>query len=416
MRFIILTAASLVLAACAAPPRNPVPLELQHDAVIPGIPGARYWADAAPANLDQVLTEMARQRDASGVGRDVSMLALSGGADNGAFGAGLLNAWTELGTRPEFTVVTGVSTGALAAPFAFLGPDYDDDLRQMYGGFEREQIFKIRGIFGILPNASVADTSPLADLIAHFVDDKMLDDIAREHRRGRRLVVQTANLDAERAMIWDLGAIADSRAPGRLDIFRDALLASASIPVAFPPVLFDVEAGGRRFDELHVDGSVVSVATVLSNWQVEMGSVAAARGLGGGRQVIYVVRNGRIAPEPRIVKRQLFSIAGRSIGTLLKVQGVADLLTAYVSADLRGAEFNATWMGEEFELQNPGLFDPGYMSALYDYGYKLMMSGRAWSDRPPVLMSDKDRAAAIRRPCVLEACESPGGPAGAPAE
>jgi hypothetical protein len=397
IRAALLVSAALLLAACSGIPREPVPVALQEAAVVPGMPDVRYWADVAPANLDELLASLVEQREASGLGNDSVTLALSGGADNGAFGAGLLNAWTKLGTRPEFTMVTGVSTGALSAPFAFLGPDYDDALRAVYGGFPREQIFRLRDIFSILPRASVADTAPLVELIARFADKKMLAAIAHEHRRGRRLIVQTANLDAQRAMLWDLGAIADSGAPNALEMFRKILLASASIPVAFPPVLFEVEAGGRKYDELHVDGSVISVATVLSDWQVDLADVVRRKQTRAGSSTIYVIRNGRVAPEPEPVDHRLLPIAARSIGTLLKMQGVSDLLTTYVAGQVRGASYNVTWIGEEFQHEYPGPFDPEYMAALYQYGYDLMMSGNAWASKPPILMSGAEREALLRR-------------------
>jgi len=130
-------AAAVLLAACAGPPREPAPLDRLDEAQIPGIPAAPSWGDEPPPNLEEMIAEVAEQRDRSGIGSDVTMLALSGGAEDGAFGAGLLRAWSETGTRPEFTIVTGASTGALSAPFAFLGPEYDDELETLYGGLPR---------------------------------------------------------------------------------------------------------------------------------------------------------------------------------------------------------------------------------------------------------------------------------------
>jgi predicted acylesterase/phospholipase RssA len=273
MRVAFVLVAAFALCACTTLPRNPVPLDLLDSGVmpnIPNIPDARYWGDEPPANLDDIMAETAEQRRMSGVDSNAVMLALSGGADNGAFGAGLLNAWTEMGTRPEFTTVTGVSTGALSAPFAFLGSNYDDELLLMYGGFPRKSIFRLRSWGNILPKASVADTAPLAEVITQFVDEELLAAVAREHQRGRRLLVQTSHLDAQRPVIWDLGVIAASGAPNALDVFRKALLASAALPVAFPPVLFEVLVDGQIYDEMHVDGGVVSQATALTSWQVEV--------------------------------------------------------------------------------------------------------------------------------------------------
>jgi hypothetical protein len=254
----------------------------------------------------------------------------------------------------------------------------------------------LRTWLSILPQASVADSAPLAKLIAQFVDEELLADVAREHRRGRRLLVQTSHLDAQRAVIWDLGAIAASGAPNAIDVFRKALLASASVPVAFPPVLFEVEVDGQIYDEIHADGGVISGITALTSWQMDIREGAAQRRDEPSTMRFYVVRNGTITPEPKTVDHSLIDIAGRSISTLLKSQGIGDLLSAYAAARIRGADYYVTWIGEDFVHEHPGPFDPGYMRALFDYGYNLMESGNAWARKPPVLMDEAERAAALR--------------------
>ncbi len=243
--------------------------------------------------------------------------------------------------------------------------------------------------------------APLAELIAQFVDEELLAEVAREHRRGRRLLVQTSHLDAQRAVIWDLGVIAASGAPNAIDVFRKALLASASIPVAFPPVLFEVEVDGQIYDEMHVDGGVVSQATALTSWQVEARNLADQRGLSPAVS-IYVVRNGKIAPESEAVEYGLLGIAGRSLATLIKSQGIGDLLSAYAAARIRGGDYYLTWIGEDFVQEYPGPFDPDYMSALSDYGYNLMKSGNAWERKPPVLMNATERDA-LKRTAAIQA-------------
>jgi hypothetical protein len=400
--FILVTA--FALCACTALPRNPVPLDLLDSGAmpnIPSIPDARYWGNRPPANLGDIMAEAAEQRRISGLDPNVTILALSGGSDNGAFGAGLLNAWTEMGTRPEFTTVTGVSTGALSAPFAFLGPDYDDELLLIYGGFPRKRIFKFRSWLNILPKASVADTAPLAEVIAQFVDEELLAAVAREHQRGRRLLVQTSHLDAQRPVIWDLGVIASSDAPNALDVFRRALLASASVPVAFPPVLFEVVVDGQIYDEMHVDGGVVSQATALTSWQVDLKKKISDRRGAPLTLSIYVVRNGRIAPESEAVEYGLLKIAGRSVATMIKSQGIGDLLSAYAAARIQEGDYYLTWIGEDFVHEYPGPFDPDYMRALSDYGYNLMKSGNAWVRKPPVLMDEASRDA-LERTAALQ--------------
>jgi hypothetical protein len=264
-------------------------------------------------------------------------------------------------------------------------------LREVYGGFPPDRIFVTRLLIDILPRASAADPGPLADLIAGYVDENFLALIAHEHLRGRRLLVQTTHLDAQRAVIWDMGAIASSGAPNALQLFRDVLLASASVPGAFPPVLIETEIDGAIHDEMHVDGGVISESTVLTEWQTGIMEYA------GRGPTLYVVRNGRVAPEPKTIRYELLAIAGRSASTLIKSQGLADLIDAYQVAQLRNSEIYMTWIGEDFRAEYPGPFDPGYMRALYEYGYALMESGNAWSTKPPQLMTAEERRRAVAR-------------------
>ena len=158
-------------------------------------------------------------------------------------------------TRPSFKLVTGVSTGALTAPFAFLGPAYDEKLKQVYTTITTKDIFRLRSLLAILlrPDA-IALNDPLAKLTAEIVDEKMLKDVATEHLKGRRLFISTTALDAQRPVVWNMGAISASGHPNALGLFRDIMIASAAIPVAFPPIYIKVEAYGQRFDEMHVDG------------------------------------------------------------------------------------------------------------------------------------------------------------------
>jgi hypothetical protein len=382
----------LALSACSGPERNPIPIDQISAATIPNLPDVRYWADTPPKDLDALLVELEAQRRVSGLDKELITVAISGGADNGAFGAGLMKAWSDLGTRPEFTVVTGVSTGALTAPFVFLGPDYDDQLKELFaGGLPPSAYFKKRSIFSILPNASAADSAPLFELIKKYGTADMLAKIAREHKRGRRLFVQTSHLDAQRAVIWDIGAIATSGAPNALDVFHKVLLASASVPAAYPPVLFDVEVDGQIYDEIHVDGGVISQDTTLGMWQHSLRESREERASSQRPSALYLIRNGRVEPVPETTKYTLIGLAERSIFTLIKMQGTGDVLAAYASAKISGADYKETWIGRDFKAPYPEPFDPDYMKALYKYGYDLMKAGQAWENKPLMLMSDEDR-------------------------
>ncbi len=364
----------LLQLGCSNISRNPVSeLDLESPQV-PGIEGARYWADVAPVNISELLETAQRQRRTSGLSSDYT-LTLSGGGENGAFAAGILNAWSESGTRPEFMVVTGVSTGALAAPFAFLGSDYDDELKELYGGLPPSRIFRGRLVTGILSGSSVKSSDPLKQLIQSYITDDFLAQIAKEHRRGRRLLVQTVSLDAQRPVLWDMGAIANSNSANAKKVFADVILASAAIPGVFPPVLIDVETDEGVRDELHVDGGVYSQTAYVPGWDIPR---KYAR---GGK--LYAIRNGKVEPELRVIEPGVFQVSARSLSTLIKAQGVDDLTIAYKLSLQRDAEYQATWIGTDFDYPLAEPFDPEYMQALFDYGYQRFNSATLWSDRPP---------------------------------
>ena len=210
-------------------------------AVIPGIPDARAWGDSETA-FARLLPQ------ASG-----PWLAISGGGSDGAYGAGVLTGWTEAGTRPEFAVVTGSSIGSLIAPFAFLGPRYDEEIRKNFTTIAAADIFEDR-----VTRDSLFDHWPLKRIIEQRVTAKLLSEIAAEHARGRRLLVATTNLDAGRRVLWNMGAIAARGDDKALKLFRDILLASCSIPGFFSPVGIEVEANGKRFEEMHNDGTLTA--------------------------------------------------------------------------------------------------------------------------------------------------------------
>ena len=384
----LMLAGSVALAGCGGmsrvAPDTPQLNSLATNAApqIPGIAGGRYWGDQPPQDLRAQVAEMRTQRRASGVGRpDITVLAISGGADYGAFGAGVLSGWSKTGTRPEFTVVTGISTGALTAPFAFLGPRYDTALAEVYGGLPPSSIFIRRSIIGAIANASAVDAAPLRKTIEAYATDAMLADIAREHARGRRLYVQSTSLDAQRPVIWDLGQIAASGAPNARKVFVDALMASAAVPTVFPPVLVPTVVDGRTFQELHVDGGVISQSTVMTGWQPDL---LQARGIQPMR--LYVIHNNRIQPEPEATDVTLVGIGGRSMSTIIKSQGTVNILEAYQAAQLNRAQFRATWIGADFTLPYVGPFDQAYMQALFAYGERRALDGKVWSTLPPQLL------------------------------
>ena len=372
------------------PPRlDPVPAALTTQAVIPGIPGARYFVaiDLEPMVADALA---AREREIAARVRDgespvlppAEMLALSGGGDKGAFGAGLLNGWTEQGTRPEFKVVTGVSTGALIAPFAFLGPEYDNVLRSVYTEVSPPDILEPRTFIAAIQNDGMADNTPLWNLISRFVDAALLERIAAEYNDGRLLLIGTTNLDSRQPVVWNMGAIAASGAPQALELFRQILLASAAIPGAFPPTMIDVEVNGRRYQEMHVDGGA---STQVFLYPPSIRRVAASLGESMSRAGhVYVIRNASITPTWDPVERRTISIAGRAIDSLIATQGLGDLFRIYLTTQQDGLDFNLALIESDFVYEGKKeQFETAYMVELYDYAFERARRGYDWLKLPP---------------------------------
>lgn len=382
----------LSLAACANIFRQPAPIETAQKASVRGLTNIRYFplsSDPEPVREMLRATYLNETPDSYEVlpdgTRAYSYLSVSGGGSDGAFGAGLLNGWTQTGTRPRFKVVTGVSTGALIAPFAFLGPDYDDILKESYTTVDSTRIFIAHSLLTLLWAESVTDTGPLKDLVATFIDDKVLAAIAKEHAKGRRLLVATTNLDAEQPVIWDMGAIAGSKDPKKLELFRTILVASASIPAVFPPVMLDVEIDGQKYDEMHVDGGVFFQSFFIGSMIDLPKAISAAHPDYTGKTVqrLYVLRNGRITPDPKQVRRALGGIAFRAIGTLLKVSGINDLWRLYLSCLHDNVEFRYIAIPIDYKGTTEQQFNEAEMKRQYAYGEQMALTGIPWATIPP---------------------------------
>lgn len=384
---ILLALIGLTLLACAGPTveslREPVPEPLVTRTAVPGYGRIRYWGDDGGEISIETVAQVHAQQMAAGLSpTERNFLAISGGGSNGAFGAGLLTGWTKTGTRPEFSIVTGVSTGSLIAPFAFLGPPYDRLLTEAYTEISGADVYRKKNVLRIFNSDSVADNSPLRQLVSRYVTDKMVEDIAAQQQRGRRLLIGTTNLDAERPVVWDIGAIASSGVAGRTRLIQDILVASASVPGVFPPVRITVTADGKTFDEIHVDGGTSNQAFLFpSSFSVRENDMKLKRGK--IKRTLYVVRNGRVTPEYSMVKPRLASIVGKSISTLIKTQGIGDLYRMYSNANRDGIRFRAIWIPDSFTMKEPSPFDPAYMQALYDLGFKMGIAGIPWATAPP---------------------------------
>jgi len=357
----------LALVGCAGVTRVPFTLHEQSVAAIPGISGARLWADDPTIGTGRrVVSPLALKQP--------TVLALSGGGAYAAFGAGLLNGWSARGTRPQFTIVTGASSGALIAPFAFLGTGQDEALRSIFTSGEMENLLQSDGLMGLF-GTGLYKTAPLRELIVRHVDAKLLEAIALENRAGRRLYVVTTNIDAQRTAIWDMGKIAASDDPGALELFRNILTASASIPGLFSPVLIDVEGEGRRFAEMHVDGGVTSNVLIVPEAVLLSGTPLFAP---NARPKIYIVMNGKLAPEFEVVKESTLPIVKRSFATSVRANTHNTLLASYQFAKSRNWEFNLASIDPDYPKSESSGFDTAYMRQLFEHGYQKGQSGQLW--------------------------------------
>ena len=381
-------AGATALSACIdEAPYLPLSVPKRMSPRVPGIPNARFLTDAAGRpEWEREATDAWTRRTAylkamrRGAWTETA-LALSGGGQDGAFGAGLLVGWTKRGDRPEFDYVTGVSTGALLAPFAFLGPAYDERMRDLFTTVDEDALLRKRWFGAALTEDAVYDTAPLFEKIQTVVDPGMVADIAREYANGRLLLIGTTNIVAARPTIWNLGAIAGSRRPEAATLIHRVLLASAAIPTLFPPVPMDLEIDGQPFRELHVDGGA-TVGQFLYSPTLHLRELPRPQGA-TNRILAYVVRNGRLRPAPKAIKPSALDLAERAVSALTASQGLGDLYREFELAKRDRVDLRYTAIGDDFDAEPVGLFDRGYMNALFAYGYSTGMAGTEWVSTAP---------------------------------
>jgi hypothetical protein len=380
--------------------RHPVPMDMVGKAQIDSMSEIRIMPGTVDSELRKnalrsILEENKDDYPVDSDGKRVySMLCISGGSANGAYGAGLLKGWSEEGSRPKFKVVTGVSTGAVTAPMAFLGKDYDSITEQLYTTMSTKDVMRTKGPVRVLLGDSLASNKPLEKQLKKYITDDMLRKIADENKRGRRLYVGTAYLDAQRFVIWDMGAIA---ARGDIELFRKVILASAAIPMMFPPVIIHVEGDDKAYDEMHVDGGTIT--QVFTLYRVLEGQEAAAKEMGIDISKIkgktYIIRNGYVEPGYKAVKDDLASIAGQMFDTMINSGGVGDTYRIYTQSLKRGNDYNLAFIPGDFRPEKKQEFDPEQMKELFDRGYQDAIKGYKWHKVPPGLESSGEEAAKL---------------------
>jgi predicted patatin/cPLA2 family phospholipase len=377
---LIVSALSFVVAGCASLPRTPYGVADAPSARVLNLTELRRYADEPAATFRQ-------DRSQAVLRGPRTYLALSGGGADGAFGAGVLNGWTEAGTRPSFSIVSGVSTGALIAPFAFLGPGHDATLRHLYTSGVAESLLDAPSPFNAIFGAGLFGNKRLRELVANYIDADFVAAVAGEYAKGRLLLIVTTNLDSQRTAIWDMGKIASQRTPEALNLFRDVVAASASLPVVFPPMLVTAEANGRVFQEMHVDGGVTAPVLTLPEAFLLRDAKLAKAGDKSGDMTrdlqLYILINNKVEPEFQLVANSTIEIAARSSSTIVKTQTRSILYSTWDFTRRNKFGFNLTYIEGRIPAAAKSGFDTAYMRGLFQYGYDRARSGQAWSKSPP---------------------------------
>jgi predicted patatin/cPLA2 family phospholipase len=381
------------LAGCAT---RPLPLPRDNALALPwGAIDERTHDIQTDAASSTERAHLHENLDTDGDGRpNYALLALSGGGSRGAFGAGLLKGWSKRGTRPTFKVVTGVSTGALMATHVFLGPKYDGELERFYTNTTDKDIFSgpsyLAAVFGV----AVMNTAPLRRTVAKSLPDSVIDKVAEEHRKGRRLYVGTTDLDGNRFVVWDMGYIAASGRSDRYERYREVLVASAAIPIAFPPVYFPVDVEGHRYWQMHVDGGasaniffaafMLKVQAAVEREQAERNRIAGVK----AQVDFYAIINGPLEPAPLAdsIDPNLFAIASGMFWATSWAAQLSQLNVLYQGAQALGFGYYIAGIPVDYPDAPPtASFDTPRMMKLFHYGEELGEKGDPWRTKPPTL-------------------------------
>jgi hypothetical protein len=367
----------LLLAGCQTAPRRAAPPELIGTATPPGFPPSVRLVTTDQRTFNALAPDFfGGIRDAANDGT-VDILALSGGGSGGAYGAGALTGLSRAHARPQFEMVTGVSAGALLAPFAFLGPEWDARMREAFTGEHSARLLRspTRTILArLLSPRGRPRHNPLFELVDHFVTAEMIDAVAREADKGRRLVVATTDLDKHETVLWNLGEIAQHGGDAARTLFRDVLVASASVPGVFPPVLIHVRDGSREYDEMHVDGgvttSVFSTPLIAGIQSTELPLLRGAH--------LYMIVNGQLARAPQTTRYNTVDILSNAFAAELTYKTREAIIDNIAAAKRLGMQFRLTEIPVDYPQASFIDFDQTHMQALFDYAADCAARGLLW--------------------------------------
>lgn len=372
--------------------RHVSPMGVSHDVSISGMRDIRAISGASSEYMKKDfigLLEREEKDDPDFLksGETISLLAVSGGASYGAYGAGLLNGWSSQGSRPAFKVVTGISAGAIIASFAFLGSDYDGKLKEFFTQYSTKDLMRRKNIiFGFFSN-SLASDRRLERLINKNINREFVKKVAGEYRKGRRLYIGTTDLDVQRLVIWDMGKIATRGNESALQLFQKIVLASVSIPTLWPPVYFSIQEKDKTYDEMHVDGGIAKQVFFLYDVVKGWDCAAKEKGLNAEKMKykIYVIRNGYAQAVYKPVANRLSCISLRAMDTMANAEGIGDLYQLYLYTKLRKGDFNLAYIPSSHISNARELFDLEEMRSLFNLGETQAFKGYSWRKVPPGL-------------------------------
>ncbi len=331
----------------------------------------RFFSDDAPEVLLRAYRPVARAARGP-----LQVLTLSGGGPDGAFGAGVLVGWSEAGTRPQFHIVSGISIGAILAPYAFLGAAYDDDLGRLIDQTGTEFGTPSFGLIRLLRGGGAFSPTDLQRLVASIVTPRVVDEIAAAHDAGRRLYIATTHLDAQRLSVWDIGALAKLGYARGGPIIEGVIAASASIPGAFPAVRIVWPGGDGGFEELHVDGGTISQL-----WAPDPRRLRVA---GARTGTVYAILNNALEPAFEVVESDTASVAAASASILLRAASQAELSLLEQQAHTAGFGFQLAYIrAGEPAAQSALDFDPERLREVFEAGRIAASDGAVWTNDVP---------------------------------
>lgn len=314
--------------------------------------------------------------------RQKNILSLSGGGSFGAFTAGVVCGWTVKGDRPTFDVVTGISTGALVAPFAFLGPAYDEQLKTFYTTLEAKDLYKMKPIRGLF-RESLADNTPLAEKVDQVLTPQVISELGQEHQKGRRLYIGTTAAESKQFVVWDIGAIACRGRPEDRQLIKQILLGSSAIPGVFPPQHIAVTVDGMCVTERHIDGGVSQALFIHPPYvPPEYRSKNQNTDLAGTN--IYLIVAGKLYADLEKIKPMALNLVGKEISAMIYAQTRGDLLRLFTASMLTGMNYYLTAIPQEYAAPTTGMaFNKQALTGMFNEGYRIVTEGVAWRRTPP---------------------------------